>query len=109
MGMLGLSTFVTQKKQKEIGIRKVPGAESLNILFVLISDFLKLIGIASIIAIPLILIGSQRWLENYAYRINMNSTMILLPLLVVLLIALIVVSEKCFRLAITSPLKSLKD
>lgn len=109
MGMLGLASFVTQRRQKEIGIRKVLGAESLHILYVLILDFLKLIVIASLIAIPLVLFASQKWLENYAYRVNMDPIMIILPLLTVLLIALVVVSEKCFKLAVTSPLSSLKQ
>ncbi|MEO9869052.1 MAG: FtsX-like permease family protein, partial [Ekhidna sp.] len=109
MGMLGLSSFIAQKKQKEIGIRKILGAESMHILVVLLLDFLKLIGLASIIAIPLVLVGSKNWLENYAFRISVDPSMILIPLLIVFLIALVVVAEKCFKLAMASPLKSLKN
>ena len=109
MGMIGLAAFVTQKRQKEIGIRKVLGAESMHILWVLLLDFLKLIAIASIIAIPFVLVVSQKWLEDYAYRISLDSSMILFPILIVFLIALLVVSEKCFKLAVLSPLKSLRD
>ncbi|MEO9482743.1 MAG: FtsX-like permease family protein [Ekhidna sp.] len=109
MGMLGLSSFIAQKRQKEIGIRKVLGAESPQILVVLIADFLKLVALASLISIPLIILGSRKWLENYAYRINLDPSLIAIPLLVVLLIALAVVSEKCFKLAVLSPLKSLKE
>ena len=108
MGMFGLSSFVAQKRQKEIGIRKVLGAESIHILIVLISDFLKLVSIASVVAIPLVLLSSRRWLENYVYRITVEPSMIVLPLIVVLFIVLVVVGEKCFKLAVSSPLSSLK-
>ncbi len=109
MGMFGLSSFVAQKRQKEIGIRKVLGAESRHILLVLVLDFLKLISIASFVAIPLILLGSKKWLENYAFRISLEPSMIIIPLLIVLLVAMVVVSEKCFKLAVSSPLSSLKS
>ncbi|WP_462249655.1 ABC transporter permease [Ekhidna sp.] len=108
MGMFGLSSFVVQKRQKEIGIRKVLGAESIHILILLITDFLKLVSIASVIAIPFVLVSSRKWLEDYVYRIAIEPSMIMLPLLVVLVIALAVVGEKCFKLAISSPIESLK-
>lgn len=67
--MVGLSFFVTQKRTKEVGIRKILGASSVNILLILLFDFLKLILYGSLIALPLGIIGSKMWLENYAYRI----------------------------------------
>lgn len=107
IGMFGLSSFVTQKRNKEIGIRKILGAQTRSILWLLLYDFLKLVMYSSIFAIPLVLYGSKFWLENYKYRITIDPEVIALPILTILGICLIVVAEKCWRTASLSPISSL--
>lgn len=108
IGMIGLSFFVTQKRTKEVGIRKILGASSGSILLILLFDFLKLILYASLFAIPIVIIGGKMWLENYAYRIPIGPLAIGLPVLVILFICLVVTLEKCYKAAFASPVKVLE-
>ncbi len=108
MGLLGLSTFITQKRAKEIGLRKVLGATTLNTMMVLVYDFLKLVGTAAIVALPLVLLGSRKWLENYRYRITIEPQMLILPLLIITTLALLVIARRCWKAAVTSPIQALQ-
>ncbi len=108
MGLLGLSTFITQKRAKEIGLRKVLGATTLNTMMVLLYDFLKLVGTAAIVALPLVLLGSRKWLENYRYRITIEPQMLALPLLIITTLALLVIARRCWKAAVTSPIQALQ-
>lgn len=107
IGMFGLSSFITQKRGREIGIRKILGASTLNALWVLVFDFLKLALLGAAIATPVVLWGGNLWLDDYGSRISISPGMVLLPVVVILLISLMVVVEKCWKAAVTSPLKAL--
>lgn len=107
MGMHGLSSFITQKRSKELGIRKILGASSGTILIVLFYDFMKLILYASTLSIPIVYIGTKIWLENYVYRISIDPTLIGVPILAISGICLVVIAEKCWKTATLSPVKSL--
>ncbi len=72
IGLFGLSVLSTEKRTKEIGIRKVLGASVQHVVTILSTDFLKLVMIALVIAIPLALITTNKWLQNYPYRITLN-------------------------------------
>jgi ABC-type antimicrobial peptide transport system permease subunit len=91
LGLLGLSIFSATQRTKEIGIRKVLGANVSNILLLLSRDLIKLVLMANLIAWPLAWWGIHHWLNNYAYRIDIQPWLFVLPTLLVLLIALLTV------------------
>lgn len=108
IGLFGLSVLSAEKRTKEIGIRKVLGASVNNLVTILSKDFLKLVMIALIIAIPLAWIASNKWLENYPYRITISWTMFAVAGLLVIAIALFTVSFQAIKAAVANPVKSLR-
>ena len=108
LGLLGLVAFTTSQRTKEIGIRKVLGASVQNIVALLSKDYIKLIFIASLLALPVAYWVMQQWLKNYAFRINIGWWLLLVPVLMVLLIALLTVSFQTVKAALTNPVKSLR-
>ncbi len=108
IGMFALSSFISQKRTKEIGLRKILGATSLSAMGLLIYDFLKLVLIGSVFSIPLILYGSRIWLENYTYRITVGPLMVILPVLMILMVSFTVVSKKCWKTAIANPIRAIE-
>ena len=109
LGLFGMAAFTAQKRQKEIGIRKVIGASSAGITAMLSKDFLKLIGIALLIAFPVSWWMMNNWLESYAHRINITPTTFLLAGILVLTIAFIAISFQTIKAAITNPVRSLRS
>jgi putative ABC transport system permease protein len=109
MGMFGLISLLAKQKVKEIGVRKVLGASVQNIVTLLSKDFLKLVFIASIIALPLSWYAMKNWLNDFAYRIQIQWWMLLLTSVIALLIALISVSYQSIKAALMNPVKSLKS
>lgn len=109
MGILALSTFYMQQRRKEIGIRKVNGASIIEILKLLNKDFVKWVGLAFIIAVPIAWFVMGRWLEGFAYRTSMNWWLFALAGLTALLIALFTVSWQSFRAAMVNPVDVLRD
>jgi len=108
LGLLGLASFTAEKRTKEIGIRKVLGASISNILVMLSKDTLKLMLIAVMIAIPVANYAMQRWLENFAYRIDVSVFVFIGAALVAMLVAVITVTWQSFRVAVANPVKSLR-
>ncbi len=108
LGLLGLVAFTTAQRTKEIGIRKVLGASAQSILTLLSWDFIRLVGIASLIALPIAYGVMHMWLENYAFRIDMGWWMFLVPVAVVLLIALFTISFQTIKAALANPVQSLR-
>ena len=109
LGLLGLMAFIVAQRTKEIGIRKVLGASVLNITAMLSKDFLKLVLIAVAIAIPLAWYFMHQWLLDFAYRISISWTIILITAIVVVLIALITISFQSVRAAMANPVKALRS
>ncbi|MEM6846184.1 MAG: ABC transporter permease [Bacteroidota bacterium] len=109
LGLFGLSAFTLKQRTKEIGIRKVLGASVARILALLSQDFVKLIFIASLIALPIAYFAIQRWLSNYAFHIEISVWLFLLPLLLMLAIALATVSIHTLKAALANPAKSLRQ
>lgn len=109
IGLFGLSVLSAEKKIKEIGIRKVLGASVNSIVAKLSKDFVKLVIISLVIAVPLAWMAANKWLENYPYRISLNWTMFAAAGLLVILIALLTVSFQAVRAAIANPVKSLRS
>ena len=108
LGLFGLATYTAERRTREIGIRKVLGASVQGIVRLLSQDFLKLVFIASIIAFPVAWWAMNKWLEDFAYRINISWEVFLASGLAVILIALVTVSFKAIKAAITNPVKSLR-
>ncbi|MDF9796767.1 putative ABC transport system permease protein [Catalinimonas alkaloidigena] len=108
LGLLGLSSFTAVQRSKEIGIRKVMGASVSSILTLLSKDFLKLIFIAGILALPFAYWMMHQWLQNYAFRIDISWWLLILPLVFVLMLALLTVSVHTIRAALTNPTESLR-
>ncbi len=108
LGLFGLATFIAEQRTKEIGIRKVLGASVQSIVQMLSKDFLKLVAIAFLFAAPLSWWIMNTWLQDFAYRINIEWWFFAFAGIGALLIALITVSFQAIRAAISNPVKSLR-
>jgi len=109
LGLFGLVTFTAEQRFKEIGIRKVLGSSVSEIVAMLSKDFLKLVFISFFIAFPLGYYLMNKWLESFAYRIEMQWWLFGLAALVTLLIAFGTIGWKSFRAATMNPVKALRD
>lgn len=109
LGLLGLTTFATQQRTREIGIRKVMGAETGNILILLGKDFLKLVLIGFLIAIPISWFGMSNWLEDFAYKIGISWTIFMWAGLIAGAIAAMTVMSQSIKAAWADPVKSIKS
>lgn len=109
LGLLGLATFTTARRVKEIGIRKVMGCETWRIIYLLTSDFTKMVLIAILIGIPLSYLAGSKWLENFAYAIDLEWWLFGLAGLMALLIAWFTVGIHTIKAATANPAESLKD
>ncbi len=108
MGLFGLAAFSAEQRTKELGIRKVLGANALNIVGLLSKNFLLLIVIASLIAFPIAWWAMNNWLKEFPYRINISWWIFGGSLIVALTIALLTVSFQAIKAAIANPVKSLR-
>ncbi len=108
LGLFGLAAFTTVQRTKEIGIRRVLGANIGNITLLIAKNFLLLVGVAILIATPLAWWVGKSWLQDYAYRIPVNMYVFVITALVTVLIALITVSFHSVKAAWMSPVKSLR-
>ena len=108
LGLFGLSSFSVSRRTKEIGIRKVLGASISQILLLISREYLALILVAGVVAVPIAWVLMQKWLMNYAYSINLGLWFLLLPMIMVTLIAAITVSYQSIRAAVANPVESLK-
>ncbi len=108
LGLFGLATFSAEQRIKEIGVRKVFGASITSVVALLSKDFLKLVGIAVIIASPIAWFIMNKWLQSFAYRTNISWFVFVITTLAALLIALFTISFQAIRAAISNPVKSLR-
>lgn len=109
LGLFGLSAFTIVQRTKEIGIRKVLGASVLQIVHLLSKDFVKVVLIAAIVALPVAYIGIEQWLSGYAVRISLSVWLFILPVVIILTIALCTVSFQTIRTALSNPTNALKQ
>ena len=108
-GLFGLVAFAAENRTKEIGIRKVLGATVPGIIGMFAKDFLKLVVAASLVAAPVAYFLMQRWLEDFAYRIDLGPKLFIAAGLAMILIALATVSYQAARAALANPVKSLQS
>jgi putative ABC transport system permease protein len=109
LGLLGLVIFATSLRTKEIGVRKVLGASVTQIVSLLSKDFVKLVCIAFVIAVPIAWYGTHRWMENFAYRTTISWWVYALSGLIMLLVALLTLSLQTIRTALANPVDSLRS
>ena len=108
LGLFGLAAYTAEQRRKEIGVRKVLGSSVSGIVQLLSKDFMRLVLIALLIAIPFAWWAMQNWLESFAYRIEINVWVFVMAGLVAIGIALLTVSFQAFKAAVTNPVKSLR-
>ncbi|MBB6127610.1 ABC transporter permease [Mucilaginibacter lappiensis] len=109
LGLLGLISLLTLQRTKEIGIRKVLGASVTHVTALLSVDFLKLVFIAVVIASPVAWLMMSKYLQNFAYRIDMQWWVFVVTAILTLFIAFITVSFQSIKAAIANPINSLRD
>jgi len=109
LGLFGFATFTVAQRTKEIGIRKVLGASVFSLMFLLSKDFIKLVVIAAIIASPVAWYFANKWLQNFAYRINLSWRIFLCAAILAFVVTLITISFHSLKAAKTNPVKSLRN
>lgn len=109
LGLFGLATFVTEQRTKEIGIRKVLGADIYQIISLLNKDFLKLVFLSFFIAAPIGYFLANNWLQDFAFRISISPIIFIAAGIITFGIALLTVSYKSIRTATSNPVDSLKS
>ena len=108
LGLFGLASFATEQRTKEIGIRKVLGASIVGIVLLLSKDFTKLVIVSNLIAWPIAYYAMNRWLQDFAYRINIGVGTFLLAGAIALIIALLTVGFQAVKAALANPVEALR-
>ena len=109
LGLFGLASFMAEQRMKEIGIRKVLGASVQRIMGLLTTEFIRLVGISFVIAAPLAWWAMNKWLNDFAFRVQISWWIFILAALLASLVALLTISIQAFRAAITNPANSLRS
>jgi putative ABC transport system permease protein len=108
LGLFGLAAYTAERRTKEIGIRKVLGSTVSGITALLSKDFLQLVFISTLIAYPLAWWAMTKWLQGFAYRINISWWVFIVAGLGAMAIALVTISFQSIKAALTNPVKSLR-
>ena len=108
LGLFGLAAFLAEQKTKEIGVRKTLGASVPSIVIMLSKQFLKWVVLANIIAWPAAYLLMNNWLQDFAYRINLNVMIFIYSGFIVVAIALITISFQAVKAALANPVESLR-
>ena len=109
LGLFGLAAYAAEKRSKEISIRKVLGASLSTIVGMLSKDFIRLIFISILISLPIAWFSMQKWLQNYAYRVNIHWWILVIAGFLALLIAFITISFQSIKAANVNPVKRLRS
>ena len=109
IGLFAMSLLIVAQRTKEIGIRKVIGASVGSITYILTKDFMKLVGIAFLIATPIAWWFTKEWLQEYAYHIDLSWSFFALSGVIALIIAVLTISTRTIKAAMQNPVKSLKS
>lgn len=108
LGLFGLATFATQRRIKEIGVRRVLGASSAGLVALLAKDFVKLVVVSLIVGFPVAWWAMSKWLDNYIYRTHMSWWMFAMAGVAAMLISLLTISYQSVKAALANPVKSLR-
>jgi ABC-type antimicrobial peptide transport system permease subunit len=108
LGLFGLSVYTAERRIKEIGIRKVLGASVAGITGLLSKDFILLVLIASLVAFPVAWLAMHKWLQSYAYRIDISWWVFAVAGISAIIIALVTISFQSVKAALMNPVKNLR-
>jgi ABC-type antimicrobial peptide transport system permease subunit len=108
LGLFGLAAYTGEQRIKEIGVRKVLGASVTNIVFLISKDFIKLVIISGIIAVPISYFAMNSWLQDFAYRVKIGPVIFILAISLAFLIAFITISSQALKAATSNPVKAIK-
>ncbi len=108
LGLIGLTSFTVEKKTKEIGVRKVLGASTSQILRLLTSQFVRWVMISNAIAWPIAYLAAKEWLANFPYRVDINFGILVLAGFTAIIIAVGTISLQAYRAAVANPVRALK-
>ncbi|MEO0334734.1 MAG: FtsX-like permease family protein, partial [Bacteroidota bacterium] len=108
LGLFGLASFMAERRTKEIGIRKVLGASVSQIITLLLTNFVKMVGIAIVIAIPLAYLLMNDWLQNFVYHVPMSIVIFVIAVALVLTLTLLTVGYEAIRASTANPVKSIR-
>ncbi len=109
LGLFGLSAYTAEQRTKEIGIRKILGASTGNLFYIISKDFTLLVGIAFVISLPVAWIWMENWLDSFAYRVSLAIDIFLIAGISSLLIALLTVSYQSLKTALNNPVNALRN
>ena len=108
MGLFGMAAYSAESRIKEIGIRKALGAKSSAIAFLVARSYIRLIGIALLVALPVSYFGNNLWLQNFAYRVNFGLGILLLGTLFIVAVSFLTILSQTMKAASQDPVKSLR-
>jgi putative ABC transport system permease protein len=109
LGLFGLSSYTITQRTKEIGIRKVLGASVSQIVTLLSGNFIRVVLVASLLALPLAWLAMTEWLSGYAVRIELTAWIFIIPVAIIVATALVTVSVQTVKSAMANPVDSLKQ
>jgi putative ABC transport system permease protein len=109
LGLFGLAAYIVEQRTKEIGIRKVLGASVSSVLLLVSREFLVLVGLAFVIAVPVTYWGMHRWLQDFAYRVPFAWWIFPVAGVAAFLVAILTISFQAAKAALASPIKSLRS
>lgn len=109
LGLFGLATYMAQNRIKEIGVRKVLGASVVGVASMLSKDFLKLVGVAFAISVPLAWCFMNQWLMKYSYHVEISVWVFIIAAIITTVISILTVSSQAVKAALTNPVKSLRS
>lgn len=109
LGLFGLATFTAEQRTKEIGIRKVLGSSVAGIVTLISKDFMRLVIIAIVVAVPVTYWAMNKWLDDFAYRVQIGPGIFLISALVAIVVALVTISWQSVKAALANPVKSLRN
>ena len=109
LGLFGLAAFTTEQRSKEIGIRKVLGATSRQVVVLLTSKYLRLVALSSVVGMPLAIILVNQWLQKFEYRIQPDVFFYVMPVILIVMLVTATVGFEAFRAASANPVDSIKS